>query len=164
MAGRTCSARCGTSGAEHSGDVQATTEPHGILTLTFPSVGAALVWAASLTARLTGVGAEEGAGSPVLTTDVLDVMARASDLCVPVRDTAQGGGNSGEDGYALALTFPGVTAAGEGLPDWYDERSADPQLCPACRPCRARRHCQGGTSFCECDCGREPAREEAVYR
>jgi hypothetical protein len=34
-------------------------------------------------------------------------------------------------------------------PAWYDPDSPDPQFCPGCR---ARQHCDGATSFCECPC------------
>jgi hypothetical protein len=59
---------------------------------------------------------------------------------------------TGQRGAAAArrlLGYDQPAPAESSEPDWYDPNGPDPQFCPGCR---ARQHCNGGTSFCECSC------------
>ena len=37
-------------------------------------------------------------------------------------------------------------------PDWYDPYAPGAQVCPVCADLESDSHCDGWTSFCECDC------------
>lgn len=37
-------------------------------------------------------------------------------------------------------------------PEWYNVESRAQQLCPDCKRLPRPEHCNGETSFCECDC------------
>ena len=50
-----------------------------------------------------------------------------------------------------AMSMPGRPAP----PDWYDEHGIGAQICPQCTAAETDgtgHHCDGWTSFCECDC------------